>query len=90
MKTVHVRISGRVQGVWFRDSTRQEAEKLGVFGWVKNTIDGCVEAVFQGEDARVLDLIDWCHKGSPLSIVEQVDVKEIETDEWFDSFTIHH
>ena len=88
MKTVHVKIYGRVQGVWFRDSTQQEAQKLGVFGWVKNTIDGCVEAVFQGEDSKVLDLIDWCHKGSPLSIVEQVEVKDINTDEWYDSFTV--
>ena len=90
MRTVHVKIIGRVQGVWFRDSTVKEAEKIGVTGWVRNTSDGFVEAVFQGEDEKVLDLIDWCHKGSPMSIVEQVDVQEINSDEYYESFDIRY
>jgi acylphosphatase len=87
-KTVHVVISGRVQGVFFRDNTRQQAEMRGVFGWVRNTSDGKVEAVFQGEDDRVDDLISWCYQGSPLSTVSDVSVENIASDESFDSFKI--
>ena len=65
-KNVHVIISGRVQGVWFRSSTKQKAEQLGVTGWVRNTHNGCVEAIFEGEDDEVDALIEWCHHGPPL------------------------
>lgn len=73
MKTLHLRIHGRVQGVWFRESMRQEAEKLGVTGWVRNTADGAVEAMLQGDDAAVATLIEWCRKGPPLAHVTRID-----------------
>jgi len=69
MKTnVHVIISGRVQGVWFRASAKQTAEQLGLTGWVRNTADGNVEAIFEGEEDIVKEMIDWCHCGPILNI----------------------
>ena len=57
---VHVFVSGRVQGVAFRDSTRSQAEQLGLSGWVRNTGDGRVEARFEGESDLVNQMIEWC------------------------------
>jgi acylphosphatase len=59
----HVIISGRVQGVWFRESTRREAERLAVAGWVRNRPDGDVEAVFEGPAEVVAKITEWCHHG---------------------------
>ena len=72
----HVIISGRVQGVWFRASTRDKAEQLGLTGWVKNTADGCVEAVFEGEEERIEEMINWCHQGPPLAEIVNIEVKK--------------
>lgn len=78
MKTHHLRIQGRVQGVWFRESMRQEAERLGVSGWVRNTPDGAVEAVVQGEDEAVRGILAWAHRGPPQARVDHVEVREAE------------
>jgi len=59
----HVIVSGRVQGVWFRESTRREAERLGLAGWVRNLPDGNVEAVFEGPVHAVDEVTAWCHHG---------------------------
>jgi len=72
MKTQHLLIQGRVQGVWFRESMRREAERLGVTGWVRNTPDGAVEAVVQGQDEAVDALIAWAHAGPPMARVERI------------------
>ncbi len=72
MKTLHLLIQGRVQGVWFRESMRCEAERLGVTGWVRNTPDGAVEAVAQGPDEAVDALIAWAHDGPPMARVERI------------------
>lgn len=88
--TVHVLIFGRVQGVWFRASTKQKAEQLGLKGWVKNTDDGCVEAVFQGNEDRVMEMINWCNHGPPLSKVEKVDVTKKQSLDVFEDFCITH
>lgn len=69
----HVRISGQVQGVFFRDSTRQKAEDLGLAGWVKNLPDGGVEAVFEGPPERVREMVSWCEEGPRQASVENVD-----------------
>lgn len=74
MKTQHLRIHGRVQGVWFRESMRIEAERLAVSGWVRNTPDGAVEAVVQGQVSAVDALIAWVHKGPPLARVERIEI----------------
>ena len=72
MKTQHLLIHGRVQGVWFRESMRREAERLGVTGWVRNAPDGSVEAVVQGSDEAVDALIAWAHAGPPMAQVERI------------------
>ena len=78
MKTLHLQIEGRVQGVWFRESMRREAERLGVDGWVSNRPDGSVEAVVQGADDAVAALVAWAKKGPPLAHVERVELSETE------------
>jgi acylphosphatase len=69
----HVRISGRVQGVFFRDSARRRAEELGLAGWVKNLPDGKVEAVFEGPSERVREMVRWCEGGPRGASVENVE-----------------
>jgi acylphosphatase len=85
---VHVIISGRVQGVWFRASTKKMAEQIGLTGWVRNKSDGCVEAVFEGEEQLINKMIEWCHQGSPLSKVKNVEVKNQEPTNEFSDFSI--
>jgi acylphosphatase len=67
-------VSGRVQGVWFRDSCRERARGLGVTGWVHNLSDGRVEAVFEGEPDAVDAMVAWCHDGPQQAVVVSVDV----------------
>lgn len=75
MKTrLHLYIIGRVQGVYFRDSTRELAESLGLTGYVKNLPDGRVEAVVEGEKDSVDRLAQWCHSGPPRAIVSSVEI----------------
>ena len=87
---VHVLISGRVQGVWFRASTKQIAKQLGLTGWVRNTPDGCVEAVFEGEEHLINKMIEWCHHGPSLSKVKNVDVKNQDPTSEFSDFSIKY
>jgi acylphosphatase len=68
-------ISGRVQGVWFRDSIRQLAESLGVAGWARNRSDGTVELWAEGPDHAVGKLLDYSREGPPRALVERVDVE---------------
>ncbi len=74
---VRLIIEGRVQGVWFRESTRREAARLGVFGWVRNRPDGKVEAVAEGPEDKVRALVAWCHHGPSTARVSRV----LETEE---------
>ena len=78
MTRVRVRISGRVQGVFFRAEARSRAESLGVAGWARNAADGSVEAVFEGDEARVRSMVDWCRRGPSGARVDNV---EVETEE---------
>lgn len=73
----HLFIEGRVQGVFFRACTREEAQKRNLTGWVKNLYDGRVETVFEGEEKDVQSMIQWCHNGPPHANVAHVSV-EIE------------
>jgi acylphosphatase len=86
MKTLHLRIHGRVQGVWFRESMRQEAERLGASGWVRNTPDGSVEATVQGSETAVDALVDWARRGPPQARMDRVEIEPIETNERFSGF----
>jgi acylphosphatase len=78
VKTQRLRIHGHVQGVWFRESMRVEAERLAVSGWVRNLPDGTVEAVVQGTAHAVDALIAWARKGPPLARVERVEILAAE------------
>lgn len=78
MQTFHLQILGRVQGVWFRESMRGEAERLGVTGWVCNRADGSVEAVIQGSTEAVNALLEWTKTGPPMARVERVIVGEAQ------------
>ena len=69
-------VHGQVQGVFFRDSTRREAERLGVAGWVTNRDDGTVEALLEGEAGAVERLVAWCREGPRHASVERVDVQD--------------
>jgi acylphosphatase len=87
-KRVHVFISGRVQGVFFRAYTRDTARKLDLSGWVRNTSDGRVEAVFEGGEENVRTMTDWCNEGSPLGRVDKVEMREEDYAGEFTSFDI--
>src|SRR5512137_535689 len=67
-------VSGQVQGVWFRASTKEEADRLGVSGWVRNLPDRSVEALFEGEAKKVEEIVGWCHRGPAGAQVSGVDV----------------
>lgn len=72
---VHFFISGRVQGVYFRAHTRDEAKKRGLTGWVKNRSDGRVEAVLEGNEDDIQSMISWCRQGPPRAMVTDVSVE---------------
>jgi acylphosphatase len=71
----HVFVGGKVQGVGYRYATLNAAKRLGVRGWVQNLRDGRVEAVFEGEQEVVEQMIDWCYQGSPAAVVTNVMVE---------------
>lgn len=75
---IHCFVSGKVQGVWFRASTKEEAEKLGLTGWVKNLPDGRVEVLACGDKASVNQLREWLNRGPRLASVTQVELEELE------------
>lgn len=74
MSRAHVYIRGKVQGVFFRASTKDQASMLGLKGWVKNCLDGDVEAVFEGEKAAVDNIVNWCKKGPSGAFVANTNV----------------
>ena len=86
----HVVIHGRVQGVFFRMETARAAKKSGVSGWVRNRPDGSVEAIFEGDRARVDQILKWCKKGPPLSDVKHLDVKWEPATREYKGFEIAH
>jgi acylphosphatase len=85
---VHVWVSGRVQGVYFRYATRDEATRLGIRGWVRNLPDGRVEAVFEGGKEAVEGMIAFCRKGPEYARVSQVEVRTEDYTGRFQNFEI--
>jgi len=74
-QTLHLVIHGRVQGVFFRDSMRREAQRLGIAGWVRNRSDGTVESAVQGESADVDAIVRWARRGPDRAQVERVEIE---------------
>ena len=74
MKRAHIFISGFVQGVGFRHFTQRKAEELGLTGWVRNIEDDKVEAVFEGEQQKIQEMIKFCHKGPWMAKVDDVEI----------------
>ncbi|MBW2621909.1 MAG: acylphosphatase [Deltaproteobacteria bacterium] len=72
-KRAHLIISGRVQGVYYRYSTQQEAKRLGLTGWVRNLPNGNVEAVVEGDEATVGRMIEWCRQGPAGAVVSKIE-----------------
>ena len=83
-----VMVRGEVQGVFFRDSTKKEAERRGVSGWVRNRDDGSVEAVFEGPAEAVEAMVEWCRSGPPRATVEDMDVSVDEDPDGLDGFEV--
>jgi acylphosphatase len=86
--SVHLNISGRVQGVYYRASMLQEAQRLGLTGWVMNRADGSVEAVAEGGQAKIEDLITWCRQGPQGARVAAVDAQWQKPQNNFVGFAI--
>jgi acylphosphatase len=86
-KKIHVLISGKVQGVWYRASTQKKALSLGLHGWVRNLKDGRVEMVAQGEEAQLQALLVWCKRGPELARVKNLDVQWSPTLESLQGFS---
>ena len=85
---VRLRIDGRVQGVFFRYCTVEEAGRLGLRGWVRNCPDGSVEVVAEGPRQTIEDLIRWCHHGPPGAHVLNVQIQREEYKGEFENFHI--
>ena len=80
MRRARVRVTGLVQGVYFRAETEARARSLGLAGWVRNVPDGSVEAVFEGDGARVESMVAWCARGPSGAVVDAVDVEWSEAE----------
>ena len=85
---VHAIVSGRVQAVWFRDSTCRRARELGLGGWVRNLDDGRVEASFEGDADRVAQALDFVRQGPPQARVDGVEITETPIAEAAPTFVI--
>lgn len=84
----HVFVSGRVQGVFFRDHTRKKAEELAITGWVANKPDGRVEAIFEGTKENVEKMLDWAKQGPDSANVDKLDIINEDYQGGFPDFKI--
>jgi acylphosphatase len=87
MPTVSLTIKGKVQGVFFRATAKEMADKIGVKGWVKNTLQGDVEAMVTGSTQQISQFVDWCHKGPALAKVSEVLQTDVQ-ETYFEDFTV--
>ena len=88
MTRIHAMLSGRVQGVFFRAETRETARRNRVSGWVRNTSDGRVEAVFEGHARDVDQVVQWCRNGPPSARVDDIHLQEETYTGEFDRFSV--
>lgn len=87
MKCLKIKISGKVQGVWFRASTQRKANELGIKGIVRNLPSGEVYVEAEGDETTLVTFVKWCHQGSELSRVDQVEINDMENQN-FEDFKI--
>ncbi len=87
-RRAHVIIEGTVQGVFYRASTRDKAQELGLYGWVRNRPDFSVEAVFEGDTETIEKILDWCRNGPPGAFVSNVLVTYEDHTGEFSDFTV--
>ena len=80
MRRAEVVVRGAVQGVFFRAEARDRARSLGLAGWIRNAVDGTVHAAFEGDEARVESMVEWCRRGPAGARVEDVDVTWVEAE----------
>lgn len=88
MKRLHIKVIGDVQGVFYRFSAKQEADKLSVLGWVVNDSDGSVSGIIEGERTALDKFVAWCKEGSPMAEVDDVEVSEEEYKGEFNQFEV--
>lgn len=86
---VELTIQGRVQGVFYRQSTREKALQLGLTGWIKNNADGSVTAVFEGEIQAIEQAVRWCEQGPAAAQVSEVASRWQEFQDAFQTFAVH-
>jgi len=87
-KHLHIKIKGKVQGVWFRKYTLEKANRLNLLGFVQNKTDGSVYVEVEGNNTVLKDFVSWLHKGSPLSKVDSVEILEEQNCKGFEKFEI--
>jgi len=87
-QSVHILVTGKVQGVFFRQATKVIAIKNNVTGWVKNLENGQVEILFEGDDKNVNSVIDWCHHGPANSRVDKIKIKKQEFSGQYSDFEV--
>ena len=85
-----IKVTGRVQGVWYRKFAEEKANELGIKGWVKNTVDGGVLLLAQGEEIELETFIDWLRIGPPLARVNKITKAKMNLLSNFDNFTIQY
>jgi acylphosphatase len=90
MVRAHVFVTGKVQGVYYRQNTMETAKANGVTGWVRNLPDGRVEAVLEGDEPGVKRVVEWCQRGPPNAKVENVEEKWEDYAGEFSGFTIDY
>ena len=88
MARAHILVKGLVQGVFFRANTQKMAAELGLNGWVKNTSDGEVEAVFEGEEEKINKILEWAKRGPPAAKVDGLDIEREKYKGEFKNFEV--
>ena len=87
-KRVRLIVTGRVQGVFFRQSLKAKAKQNNIFGWVKNLQDGRVETILEGNEENIRILVEWAHSGPANAIVENVEIHNEKFDDEFRKFDV--
>ncbi len=90
MKRVHIIVTGRVQGVYFRANTCREGRRLGINGWVRNLESDKVEVLAEGDDERIRNLVKYCHRGPEAARVDDIKVEYEEPKEDLEPFSIRY